>query len=243
MPDSRTHRGPHPEDAALFAPSAWPALRQATADLSWLLSRDYATPSALKLVGDRYQLAGRQRAAVERCACSDADRSRREGRRVAAPELAGRPLRLDGYNVLTTIEVALGGGVLLAARDGTYRDIASMHGTYRKVAETLPALELLGGTAAAYRTGTWFWYLDRPVSNSGRLKKIMETLAAARGWPWQVELVPSPDAVLAGSADVIATADSAVLDRCRQWFNLTREVIARHVPSARVVPLGSEPLP
>ncbi len=242
MPDTRTHRGPHPEDAALFAPSAWPALRAATADLCWLLSRDYATPSALKLVGDRYQLAARQRAALERCACSDADRRRRESRRVAADALTGHPLRLDGYNVLTTIEVALGGGVLLAACDGTLRDIASMHGTYRKVAETMPALELLGGMAAAYRTGTWFWYLDRPVSNSGRLKKIMETLAAERAWPWQVELVPSPDAVLAECTDIIVTADSAVLDRCRQWFNLARDVVERHLPGARVVPLGTEPI-
>jgi len=39
--------------------------------------------------------------------------------------------------------------VILAARDGAYRDMASMHGSYRKVAETLPALELLGRTIAA----------------------------------------------------------------------------------------------
>ena len=64
MPDTRTHRGPHPEDAKLFAPAAWPALREATAELCWLLSRHYAAPSALKLVGDRHQLSARQRAAL-----------------------------------------------------------------------------------------------------------------------------------------------------------------------------------
>ena len=238
MPDSRRHRGPHPEDAALFAPAAWPALRQATADLCWLLSRDYATPSALKLVGDRYQLAGRQRAAIERCACSDADRAGRERRRVDAAALAGRALRLDGYNVLTTVEVALGGGVLLAACDGTCRDIASMHGTFRRVAETLPALELLGAMAAPLGATVWNWYFDRPVSNSGRLKRLMGELAAARGWPWEIELVRNPDEVLAASPDVIATADHVVLDRCRQWFNLAREVVARQVPAAVMVPLG-----
>ena len=66
-----------------------------------------------------------------------------------AEQLRGAALWLDGYNVLTTIEAALAGGVILAARDGTYRDMASMHGSYRKVAETLPALELLGRTIAA----------------------------------------------------------------------------------------------
>ena len=104
----------------------------------------------MKLVGDRYQLAVRQRAAIERCTCSEASRAHREARRAGSERLTGRALWLDGYNVLTTIEVALGGGVILKASDGNYRDIASMHGTYRKVAETLPALELLGRMAAIY---------------------------------------------------------------------------------------------
>lgn len=240
MPDSRTHRGPHPEDAALFAPAAWPALRQATAELCWLFTRGYAKTSALKLVGDRHRLAGRQRSAVDRCACADSARIDRAGRRLGSDALAGRVVRVDGYNVLTTVEVALGGGVVLASCDGTYRDIASMHGTYRKVAETMPALELLGGMTAASRAGTWCWYFDRPVSNSGRLKKIIETLAAERGWRWQVELVPDPDAVLAISADPVATADSAVLDRCGTWFNFAREAIDRGVPMANVVPMAAD---
>jgi hypothetical protein len=238
MPDTRTHRGPHPEDATLFALAAWPALRRATADLCWLLSRDYAPASALKLVGDRYQLAARQRAALERCACPDSALRLRAGRRLDSADLAGHALWLDGYNVLTTIEVALGGGVILAACDGTYRDIASMHGTYRKVAETLPALELLGQASAAYGASPWIWYFDRPVSNSGRLRKIMDDLARERGWPWRIELVPNPDAVLATAAEIIVTADSVVLDQCRQWFNLTREVIDRHIPSAHIVPMA-----
>ncbi|MDD3180022.1 MAG: DUF434 domain-containing protein [Opitutaceae bacterium] len=240
MPDSRIHRGPHPEDARLFAPPAWPTLQQATADLCWLLSRNYAAKSALKLVGDRHQLTARQREAVERCACPDALRADRQTRRVATDALAGRTLWLDGYNVLTTVEVALGGGVILAAGDGTYRDIASMHGTYRKVAETLPALELLGGMTAACGSTSWHWLLDRPVSNSGRLKTIMADLAARRGWPWQIELVPDPDAVLADSDEIVATADSLILDRCRHWYNLAREAIDRQVPQAHVVPLGGD---
>ena len=236
MPDSRTHRGPHPEDARLFAPSAWPLLRQAAADLCWLLSRDYTAPAALKLVGDRYQLAVRQRAAIARCACSDASRARREAHEVGAERSTGQALWLDGYNVLTTVEVALGGGVILSACARTYRDIASMHGTYRKVAETRPALELLGRMTTVYGGATWIWYLDRPVSNSGRLKRIMADLAAERGWSWQVELVQNPDEVLAATAEIIVTADSVVLDRCQQWFNLTRAVIDQHVPQANIVP-------
>jgi hypothetical protein len=239
MPDRRSHRGPHPEDARLFAPTVQPVLRAAGADLCWLLNRGYPQTSALKLVGDRYQLVARQRIAVARCACSDADAARRRLHQVAPEALAGRSLWLDGYNVLTTIEAALAGGVILAARDGTYRDMASMHGSYRKVAETAPALRLLGGTMAAWGVTECVWYLDRPVSNSGRLKKVLLEVAAAEGWPWRAELVPNPDAVLsAAETAVVATADSVILDRCRAWFNLAQETIAACVAEACVVELG-----
>ena len=238
MPDRRKHRGPHPEDARLFAPEIWPVLRQSTADLCWLLSRGYADKSALKLVGDRYALVARQRTAVGRCSCSAAESARRQDHRVGPEQLAGRPLRLDGYNVLTTVESGLAGGVVLAGRDGTYRDMASMHGSYRKVAETRPALELLGRVTAALNVEECTWYLDRPVSNSGRLKQIMQAVAAAQRWPWRVELVQDPDAVLQQTGQIVATADSAILDRCTAWFNLARETIDRHVPEARVLDLG-----
>jgi hypothetical protein len=237
LPDKRSHRGPHPEDAALFAPALMPLLVEATADLSWLLTRGYSGVGALKLVGDRYQLSARQRTAVARSACSDQDLARRRAHQVGVEELRGRPLWIDGYNVLTTVEAALAGGILLAARDGALRDMASMHGSYRKVVETRPALELLGETAVFLGVSACVWYLDRPVSNSGRLKTIMAALAAERGWNWSIELVPNPDAVLSHSDEIVATADSVILDRCRSWFNFGRETVARRVPQARIIDL------
>jgi hypothetical protein len=212
-------------------------LVEATADLSWLLTRGYSGVGALKLVGDRYQLSARQRIAVARSACSDQDLSRRRAHEVGPEQLRGRPLWIDGYNVLTTVEAALAGGILLAARDGTLRDMASMHGSYRKVMETRPALALLGEMAVLLGVSASVWYLDRPVSNSGRLKTIMAGLAEERGWNWSIQLVANPDAVLWQTDQIVATADSVILDRCRAWFNLGRETVARRVPEARVIAL------
>ena len=144
MPDKRKHRGPNPQDATAFAPDRQPGLRQAVADLSWLLSHGYAEKSSLKLVGDRYRLTERQRMGVMRCSCSDQALARRKEHEVACGAAAGQCLLLDGYNVLTTVEAALAGGIILEARDGCYRDLASMHGSFRKVAETVPAIELVG---------------------------------------------------------------------------------------------------
>lgn len=221
----------------MFAPSALPRLEAAVWDLSWLLTRGYSGVGALKLVGDRYQLSARQRTAVARSACSDGELRRRRAHQVGPEQLRGRPLLLDGYNVLTTVEAALAGGVLLAARDGTLRDMASMHGSYRKVVETRPALELLGRTAAELGVCQCIWYLDRPVSNSGRLKAIMGQLAAQEGWNWSIQLVLNPDPILTQTDQIVATADSVILDECRAWFNLAHEVVVRCLPQARVIQL------
>ena len=238
MPDLRSHRGPHPEDRILFDSSVWPVLQQATDDLSWLLTRRYAIDSSIKLVGDRYQLHQRQRLAIMRCACSEDARTRRLEVRRTASQLAGTRLLLDGYNVLISIEAALSNGVILKARDSCYRDLASMHGTYRKVLETRPALIMIGARLAEFQIGPCLWYLDSPVSNSGRLKTIMLELAAEHGWNWQVELVHNPDSILAESGEVIATADSMILDRCQHWLNLACDVIANRISDAFVVDLG-----
>ncbi len=240
MPDHRKHRGPHPEDARLFDEQALPALCAAAADFCLLLSRGYAHASSLKLVGDRYNLVARQRVAVSRCCCSDAAATERHSHQATVAQLTDTALWIDGYNALTTIEAALAGGVILAARDGTYRDMASMHGSYRKVAETLPALALLGQAIAALHVRECCWFLDQPVSNSGRLKTIIQATAAAQGWPWHVEVVPDPDPVLAHPPPgvVVATADSAILDCGPLWFSLARETVW-HVTDAWVVHVTS----
>src|SRR3954464_10243490 len=174
MPDSRRHRGPHPEDHRLFGDERVEELRMAVVDFSLLLSRGYAVPSGLKLVGDHFNLTERQRTAVQRASCSDGAREIRKRSEISLGEIANQPLAIDGYNLLTTLETALSGGAIFVCRDGCFRDMASIHGTYRKVEETLPALKLLGEFLAGANAGAITILLDSPVSNSGRLKAAIE---------------------------------------------------------------------
>jgi hypothetical protein len=238
VPDKRAHRGPDPRDVLAFAPQGHSALRAAVADLSWLLERGYAPVSTLKLVGDRFSLTERQRQAVRRAACSDQARQRRRARLVAAANLAGANLLIDGFNVLTTIEAALGGAVVLACRDQTFRDIAGVHGSYRKVAETSPALDILAGVFTQLGVRRAGWLFDRPVSNSGRVRSLVLATAAAGSHDWSVDLVDNPDRILQTSREIVATSDSAILDGCSRWFNLARHAIETQCPGAFVVNLA-----
>ncbi|MCX8157129.1 MAG: DUF434 domain-containing protein [Verrucomicrobiae bacterium] len=238
MSKKPTHRGVAPEDGELFETRHQPALRAAMQDLCWLLDRDYALQSAVELVGNRYNLTARQRLALKRCACTASAQADRLARQAPVEALRGETLWLDGFNVLLAVEVALSGGVILRGRDGCYRDVAGVHAHYHRVAETEPALRLIAQVTRQLGVVECRWYLDRPVSNSGRLKHLMLDLAETEGWPWQVELVLNPDHVLVHSESLVATADSAVLDRCRRWVNLTGWIIHHYTPKARVVDLS-----
>lgn len=240
MPDRRRHRGAHPQDARDFGAKHLPALRRAAADFAWLLSRGYAERASLKLVGDRFHLRTRQREALVRSTVGDPVRDARRAREVGAGDVRGLRLHIDGYNVLLTVESALGGGVVVAARDGAFRDLASMRGHYKRVEETRGALELLGRFLADAGCMEAAWYLDRPISNSGRLKRLMLDLAAERAWPWTVELSASPDRELAerGEAgELVATADGWILNRDLHWLSLARHVVEAHVDEAWILDL------
>jgi len=238
MPDKRTHRGPHPADAKLFAPNAIPNLQLATADFSLLLTKGYAEKSALKLVGDKFSLTERQRLAVMRSACSDQHLVSRNQSCIALKNLAGRPIAIDGYNVLITVEAAMSGGVIFKGRDGCFRDLASIHGTYRKVTETIPALQLIADFLKEIGVNQAVWLLDSPVSNSGRLKTLMAELARKSGWNWEIQLLLSPDAELKKTDAVVASSDSVVLDACKRWSNLAVEIIKHKLASVRVIDLS-----
>jgi hypothetical protein len=228
----------HPQDAELFAEPMWPVLRAAAAELSWLWQRGYSVDSSLKLVGDRHALQQRQRAAVARCACAEERVLARRRRMLAATALRGATLAVDGFNVLTTLEVALSSGIVLVGRDGAMRDIAGVHGSYRRVEETIPALGLIAAFIQSLGIAECTFLLDRPVSNSGRLRELIIREAAARGWPIDATVVVDPDVELARATDVVATADGVVLDRCAQWFNLARECVERSIPGARIIDLS-----
>jgi hypothetical protein len=236
--DSAMPRGPAQDDAVLFAASEVPRLRTAVAELAWLRNRGYAETSALKLVGDRHELRVRQRTAVLRCVCTDAQIDARRAHRLALESVAGQAIAIDGFNVLIAVESAMAGGVLLRGRDAMIRDLASVHGSYRRGEQTLAASVAIGEQLAALAPASITWLLDRPVSNSGRLKIALAELAAARGWDWDIELDHNPDRRLVAHEGVVATGDAWILDNSAQFVDLADAVISARCPGAWILDLG-----
>ena len=114
---------------------------------------------------------------------------------------------------------------------------AASGSSMRKVIETIPALELIGNFLSECGVANARWWLDRPVSNSGRLRTIMNDLAHTHGWEWRIELVADPDAVLAESPEIVVSADSLILDRCGRWCSLARAIVESRIESAWLLEL------
>lgn len=222
---------------ACFAEEALPPLRRGVADLSWLKGRGYPPKAALKLVGDRYALRDRQRRALQRCAASEDECRLRAERAVSVADLVEKTVIVDGYNVILTLEAALSGGLLLLARDGVLRDLASLSFHYRKLEVTRPAVELLVDAFGELEVAGVECLLDRPISNSARLKKLIESVAERGRVAWQVRLTSRTDGELKSSPAIVASADSAVLDGCRRWVNLARHLVETRLPDAWIVDL------
>ena len=239
-PDKRQHRGAHPADKDLFGAECLHDLRRATAELSWLMSRDYAVAAALKLVGDRYGLTARQRLAVSRAACSDEQRDARRAKCLHVDDVRGESLIVDGFNLIITVEAAMSGGLLIRARDLCLRDLASVHGSYRSVEETGRAIHLVGEALESINPESVRWLLDRPVSNSGRLAQRIREAAVQKGWPWTVEAVFNPDRLIQSSDSVAVTSDSLVLDNASAWVNLNQHLITRYLSDSWLIDLSFE---
>lgn len=228
------HRGKHANDDKNFAPKWKPIFKEAATDLSYLLGRNYGEKSALALVGNRYQLNKRQQRALHLMTCPAPKIAARQAKQLLPSALQGKRVAIDGYNVLIGMEVALSGAYLFVGQDGCYRDIASVHGTYKKVEETLPALELLEESLRALEVAHVQWYFDSPVSNSGRLKTLLYELATKKNAPWDIELVFNPDTILVEQNGLTISADSWILDGVDACFDLVKYTVERAVPKAEI---------
>lgn len=219
-------REKHQEDSQLFGtPTAQQQLQQGLEDMYFLLSREYPFKASLALVGNRYQLVKRQQTALQGMACSAIQLETRKRKEVAAAVLKDKEVYLDAFNVLILLETALSGNYVFRGLDGCFRDISSVHGSYRKVDQTAAALLLAGNALRELGAAKVTWVFDAPVSNSGRMKGVCYEIAAQHGFTWEAILEVSPDKFLIDSQALVCSSDAWILDECAAWFNLGAYVI------------------
>ncbi len=198
-------------------------LRRAGNDLYYLINRGYPIKSASEFVGNHYLLSERQRLALTRSISSEESIAARKAKELSAlPE--GSTVHIDGFNTIISLEIAFSGSTLLLCMDGTVRDLAGLRGNYRLIDKTDMAIRAVRSVLEREKAGTAHFYLDAPVSNSGRLKARIAEIMEDSPVKVDFSVINDVDRTLY-TKDTVVTGDAIILDRCASWFNLVRRAI------------------
>ncbi len=227
-------RGTDPEDDSSFGDESLERLKTAAQAVNWLLDRGYPLSAIIPFTGGHHQLTARQRLALQRSAASDTQCTKRAKALLPVERVSSGNINVDGFNLIITLEVALSGGILIYGRDGTLRDLAGLRGTYHLIDKTDIALDLIGEAVKKLKIPEATFWLDSPVSNSGRLKVRIAEFSEKWGIPVDIKIVQNPDVVLMKS-DRVVTGDSVILDSCESWFNLGEYIVREYIPEARIL--------
>ena len=84
--------------------------------------------------------------------------SSRQAKACAVEALQNQTVVIDGFNLLILLEGALSGAYLFKGMDGVYRDIAGVHGSYKRVQKTEAAIDLIGTTLADFGVQKIHWF-------------------------------------------------------------------------------------
>lgn len=204
-------------------------------DFLYLLDHDYPRSASLELVGNRYNLDALHRQVLHRGVFARGESKQRRRRLLPPARLSGRRLLVDGHNVLITVESALAGRPLIAATDGVIRDVAGISHRYRITPLTHEAVERTLHLLKTYPPRETLFFLDAPIRHSGELASLLRAALQNLRLPGDAQTVNVPEVCLLDCHALVASSDSAVLDRAVEAVDLAAAVIGSLARPLRVI--------
>ncbi|MFK7002023.1 DUF434 domain-containing protein [Flavobacterium oreochromis] len=216
----QTNRGKEAKDDLFFNQEAKSIFKEALQDLNYLLTRAYSPKNALHTVGTRYRLSQRQIKALQGMGASEQYLDKVKITQCDIDQLQANTIVIDGFNVLILLESLFSGAYLFQGADGCYRDLSSVHGTYKKVSQTPIAIQTIVDFHKVVGIKEIIWIFDKPVSNSGRIKKMLEETASQENLTWTIRLEDKADDTIIKQTGIIISSDAYILENAAKWFNL-----------------------
>jgi len=212
-------------------------LQRAAQDFRYLLNRGYPRKASLELVGNRYGLIFDERHLLHRGVFSDADSVTRQKKIISPEAIRNKDLAIDGHNVLITIEAGLSSRPLVLADDGFIRDISGLSGSFKKTEMTEKAFRLIVTFLKRWRPRHTLFLFDAPISKSGVLAQEVRVLLKKEGLPGDSIAMKVPEKTLIGFQGVVATSDTAIIDRSKRVIDLAGDIIGTKIGSVSLLKL------
>ncbi len=212
-------------------------LQKAAEDFRYLLNREYPRKGALELIGNRYGLTFDERHLLHRGVFADADSESRRRKIISINAIRNKNLAIDGHNVLITVEAGLSERPLILADDGFVRDISGLSGSFAKTAVTEKALQVIVTFLKKWNPRNVLFLFDAPISKSGILAQELRAFLKKEGLPGDALAVKVPEKTLIGFQGVVATSDTAIIDRSERVIDLAGHIIRTQIGSMSLLKL------
>jgi hypothetical protein len=207
-----------------------PEFRKAIKYYRMLLEEGFPQKAILKLIGDKYKLSSNERAMLYRGVCSKEDAIYRKSKLTTAKSMKQKAISIDAYNVFITVGSYLNGNPVFICNDNFLRDSSGVHGKAFRKELFNRALLLVFEYLEALKISEAHFYLDNPVSNSGKHSITIEERIKRSSFSGHSETHRSPNYILKKiDFGNIATSDSTIIEHCQvPVFDLARKTINYH---------------
>ncbi|MGZ3524379.1 MAG: DUF434 domain-containing protein [Thermodesulfobacteriota bacterium] len=213
-------------------------LQKAARDFRFLLNRGYPRKAALELVGNRYGLTSDERHLLHRGVFSDSDSESRRKKKVFLGDVLNQDLVIDGHNVLITIEAGISGRPLILGDDGFIRDISGVSGNFKKTETTEKAIQFIIRAIKKMRPTQTLFLLDAPISKSGELAEAVRNYLKKEDISGNAMALRVPERILIGFPGVVATSDTAIINRSKKVLDLAGHVLRKSIELESLIRLN-----
>jgi hypothetical protein len=204
-----------------------PQVREGISDLRYLLRRGYNRESALKLVGDKYQLSVQERSLLFRCVYDPIAIQENRCKIHPVEDIEMAHATVDGYNALITVESFLKGLPVVLSDDGVVRDVSDVHRKHRTTAKTVEALRTIISLLSSVRPSSVSFLYDAQLSRSGELCGKTREILSELGVQGSAQTTKNADRDLLMSGGFICSSDYALITKAEKVVDLAGAIVLR----------------
>ena len=226
------------EKSLTIKTSKFKNLKKAGRDFRFLLNEGYPRKAALELVGNRYGLTSDERHLLHRGVFSNSDSRSRRKKKVFIGEVRNKDLVIDGHNVLITVEAGISGRPLVVGDDGFIRDISGLSGGFKQTETTEKAIQFITRAIKKIKPSQTLFLLDAPISKSGELAEAVRNYLKKQDIPGDAMAVKVPERILIGFPGVVATSDTAIIDKSKKVLDLAGHVLGQNIELESLIRLN-----
>lgn len=200
-------------------------LQDAAHDLRYLLDHGYKKKGAVAFVANRYLLGKRERNFLVRTVFSSQKSEDHKKKLVDIGRIKNKPLFVDGYNVLITMESIFDKrDSIVSCDDRVLRDVNAVFGKYKLSEVTKKALNEIMFVIKKHSPSSTQFFFDSPVSFSGELAGLTRKLMDVHGLEGGATVSSMVDADLvslsAKTDGIVATSDSVIMDKVERVVDI-----------------------